>query len=194
MALNRAFSYIRSLVGIQGADGSTRVSNSNPLPISDADGSITVDGSVSVNNFPVNQVISGTVGVQGFDGTNKASNNNPVPVFDDYYSAEYLPDQTNTNPTSSVLTFSFSSPVQLVWVFMRGASINDEGRVTVGVDSGTTDGTPVPGVTDPVVQTPSQNTGTVLQDQTPTPITVVANSVKVFAPVGARVTVYGYRR
>lgn len=33
---------------------------SNPIPISDAGGSITVDGSVSISNFPATQAVSGT--------------------------------------------------------------------------------------------------------------------------------------
>ncbi len=37
-----------SMLGV----GSTAVSNSNPVPISDAGGSITVDGTVSASNFP----------------------------------------------------------------------------------------------------------------------------------------------
>jgi hypothetical protein len=37
------------LIGIKGVDGSTIVSNINPFPISDAGGSITVDGALTVN-------------------------------------------------------------------------------------------------------------------------------------------------
>lgn len=40
------------LVGIKGADGTGIVSNANPLPISDAGGSITIDGTVAVSNLP----------------------------------------------------------------------------------------------------------------------------------------------
>lgn len=43
--------------------GGTAVSNANPLPISDAGGSLTVDGTVSVGNFPATQAVSGSVTV-----------------------------------------------------------------------------------------------------------------------------------
>ncbi len=44
--------------GVLGADGTSLSSNANPVPISDAGGSITVDGSVSITGTPT---ISGTV-------------------------------------------------------------------------------------------------------------------------------------
>ena len=44
--------------GVLGADGSTISSNANPIPISDAGGSITVDGTVAVSGT---STVSGTV-------------------------------------------------------------------------------------------------------------------------------------
>lgn len=45
------------LLGADGADGGL-VSSANPLPVSDAGDSLTVDGSVSVSNFPATQPVS----------------------------------------------------------------------------------------------------------------------------------------
>lgn len=41
----------------------------NPLPVSDGGGSLTVDGGVSVSNFPVSQVVEGSVAVSNFPAT-----------------------------------------------------------------------------------------------------------------------------
>lgn len=45
----------------------------NPVPISDAGGSLTVDGSVSVSNFPATQPVSGSVSVSNLPTTQAVS-------------------------------------------------------------------------------------------------------------------------
>jgi hypothetical protein len=49
------------------------ISDSNPCPISDAGGSITVDGSIDVANFPANQLVSGSVSIDNFPDTQEVS-------------------------------------------------------------------------------------------------------------------------
>lgn len=49
------------LVGIKGADGSAIAGNANPLPISDAGGSLTVDGTVAVTDGGGSITVDGTV-------------------------------------------------------------------------------------------------------------------------------------
>lgn len=70
--------------------GSSAVSSGNPVPISDAGGSVTVDGSVSATNFPTTVDVNfGAVGsstprgaaMLGV-GTTAVSNANPVPIAD----------------------------------------------------------------------------------------------------------------
>ena len=45
----------------------------NPVPVSDAGGSLTVDGTVGINNFPATQAVSGTVAVNNFPATQAVS-------------------------------------------------------------------------------------------------------------------------
>jgi len=45
----------------------------NPVPVSDAGGSLTVDGTVGINNFPATQAVSGTVAVSNFPATQAVS-------------------------------------------------------------------------------------------------------------------------
>lgn len=90
----------------------------------------------------------------------------------DFVESEYLPEQTSSG---AVLTFTFSAPVQQVWVEMNGAD-TDEGRVRV--DGGN----------------PEATLGTILRDENAVPIVVQTSTVKVLAPTGARVNVWGYRR
>lgn len=97
----------------------------------------------------------------------------PLPVLDDFPSSEYLEDQLGDG---TVKTFTFTQPVQQVWVYMKGNLITDEARVTTNA------------------QTPTASLGIVISDQTPTPITVTTTTVKILAPLGARITVYGHYR
>ena len=51
--------------GTVGISGTVPVSIAASVPVTDNGGSLTVDGSVSVSNFPATQVVSGTVGISG---------------------------------------------------------------------------------------------------------------------------------
>lgn len=90
----------------------------------------------------------------------------------DFTVSEYLAEQTSAG---AVLTFTFSAPMQQVWVEMNGAD-TDEGRARIdGLD-------------------PTPTIGTILRDEGAVPITATTSTVKVLAPTGARVNVWGYRR
>lgn len=87
----------------------------------------------------------------------------------------YLDDQESDG---SVLVFTFAAPVQKVWVELLAADADDtsEGRCRVdGVD-------------------PDDDTGTPLHAGQTQPITAETSEVRVKAPTGKTVSVYGYRR
>lgn len=97
--------------------------------------------------------------------------------FDDYSEVEYLSDQASIG---GVLTFTFlSGPVQKVWVEIHATGPDDEatGRVRVdGID-------------------PTATVGTLLHVGQAQPISSPpTTTVKVLAPSGRTVSVYGYRR
>lgn len=97
--------------------------------------------------------------------------------FDDYSEVEYLADQASTG---SALTFTFlSGPVQKVWVEIQATGPDDDatGRVRVdGID-------------------PTSTVGTLLHAGQVQPISSPpTTTVKVLAPAGRTVSVYGYRR
>ena len=96
------------------------------------------------------------------------------PVADDLFFAEYLEDQTSSG---GVLTFTFSKVVHQIWVEFSGLDVADTARFTVGAEN-----------------TPTASRGTPLSNLTPYPVTLVTDTVKVLAPSGSTVTVYGYRR
>lgn len=81
---------------------------------------------------------------------------------------EGLADQSGAD---GVLTFTFASPVELVWV-----------RSVGGVSRA-----------DPGGGTPSAVAGVYCADDEPAPITIKTSAVKVYAPAGADVSVWGYR-
>lgn len=85
-----------------------------------------------------------------------------------YEDAEYLEDKPGAG---GVLTFTFSSPVHLAWV-----------RVVGGVGRATSTGAE-----------PTATKGAYCAADEPHPITQLASVVKVFAPVGTTVSVWGYR-
>ena len=92
----------------------------------------------------------------------------------DYSSAEIRPDQTGAG---AVLTFTFNTPVDFVWVNDVGATTSNISRV------------------DPFGGTPSATAGIAVYNQTPTPIQVVPPSatVKVYAATGSTISMYGLR-
>jgi len=90
-------------------------------------------------------------------------------VNDIFYEGEALPDQTSAG---AALLFTFSEPVQLVWVLV-GGEVN--GRV------------------DPFGGVPSANSGIPSLGGSPTPITMSIEQLQVWAPSGAVVSVWGFR-
>lgn len=87
---------------------------------------------------------------------------------DRFTDGEVLTDQTGTE---GVLTFTFSSPVDLVWVLSSGGDSRS----------------------DPFGGDPSATAGIPCVDGNQQPLTVTTSSVKVYAPQGAVVHVWGYR-
>lgn len=159
---------------------------------------------VSVSNFPAVQEVVGTVDVANFPSEYPLPSNQvqvdaltdaqlratPVPVTgtltvepaalqqvaDDYQTGEILPDQVGAG---SVLTFTFSAPVQNIWVYAVDPSdLTASGEVRV----------------DPYGGTPSASLGIPVSFGGGFPISATTSAVKVFAPSGVRVTVYGNRR
>lgn len=116
-----------------------------PLPTGAAQNTTLTDGSVRVG---------GTVAVQ-----------------DKFSTGQILADQAGAG---AVLTFTFSSPVNLVWV-------TDSGAVTTNVSRA-----------DPFGGTPSATLGIPVLNAAPTPLTVTTSSVKVYAPAGTTISVHGY--
>lgn len=115
-----------------------------------------------------------TVVVSSITGEVEIKNDtgNAIPAKDDYQSGEVLADQTGAG---AVLTFTFSSAVQLVVVDANGAT-TDIARA------------------DPFGGTPAATTGIPCRDEVPTYMPVTTTSIKIFAPSGMAVSVYGYRR
>lgn len=97
-------------------------------------------------------------------------------VADDYQTGEILPDQIGVG---GVLTFTFSAPVQNIWVYaVNPLAPDDLGEVRV----------------DPFGGTPTASLGIPVALGGITPIPTTATVVRVLAPNGVRVTVYGNRR
>lgn len=92
----------------------------------------------------------------------------------EYMSAEIRPDQAGAN---AVQTFTFSTPVDFIWVTDVGTTTTNVSRV------------------DPYGGTPSSSAGIAVFNQTPTPIQVVPAraSINVYAPTGSTITMYGLR-
>ncbi len=86
---------------------------------------------------------------------------------DTYTGGQALPDQT---ADGTAKTFTFSSPVDLIWVRVIGAT----------------------GRADPFGGTPSSTQGIYIGDNEPNPITVRTSSIKVWA-TGGTIHVWGYR-
>lgn len=93
-------------------------------------------------------------------------------VHDDYQAGEVLADQTGA---AAVLTFTFAAAVNLVVVDANGAT-TDIARA------------------DPFGATPTATQGIPCRDEVPTFMPVTTTVVKVYAPTGMVVSVYGYRR
>ena len=97
------------------------------------------------------------------------SDTDPLPVSDRLTGFEGLADQTGDG---TVKTFTFANAPDLVWI-----------RSVGGISRA-----------DPTGGTPSATTGVYCADDEPTPITISGQTaVKVFAPIGAVVSVWGFR-
>lgn len=97
----------------------------------------------------------------------------PTPMFDDYQQADTRPVQTGNN---NVLTFTFDAEVQLVLV----NPIGTEGAISyVAVDSD---------------QTPAVDVGMPAPANQPSHFFGNRTSIDIWAPVGLKLFVTGYRR
>lgn len=85
-----------------------------------------------------------------------------------YSSGQWLPDQPGAD---GVLTFAFSSPVDLAWVTCTGGS----------------------GRADPFGGVPTSTGGIICLAGVPTPLSVTTSTVKVYAGGGTTVRVHGFR-
>ncbi len=88
-------------------------------------------------------------------------------VAEVFNSGATLPDQSGAG---GVLTFTFASAMDLIWI-----------RSVGGVSRA-----------DPFGGTPTSTQGVYCADSEPQPITVTATTIKVYAPSGATVSVWGY--
>lgn len=88
--------------------------------------------------------------------------------LDSFTAMEHLVDQAGAG---AVLTFAFSAAVHQVWIYSLGAV----SRAGVGATD------------------PSSTRGAFCDNGVPCPLPVTASVVKVWAPVGATVSVWGFR-
>lgn len=100
--------------------------------------------------------------------TNTQLRSGNVGVNDRYTGFEALPDQ---NGTGTVLVFNFSAPVDQVWIRSR----NGISRAT------------------PTADDPNASLGIYCGEDEPTPVRCLTDIIKVFAPNGNVITVWGYR-
>ncbi|MDX1532597.1 MAG: hypothetical protein R3230_00100 [Nitrosopumilaceae archaeon] len=109
-------------------------------------------------------------------GTDVAvSDTEALPTRDDMNNAEFLEDQT-AGIASEVLTFNFTQPVHMAFVYFSGVLDTEESRATSNT------------------QIPSSSLGIVVPHEVPTVIPMTTDIVEVFTPAGGRVTVYGFYR
>lgn len=91
-----------------------------------------------------------------------------------YNDVEYLDDQTSSG---SVLTFTFSENVEKIWVEFNLGDPDATDTATARADGVDPDG----------------DTGTLLHNGQVQPISYITDEIRVLAPSGAVVSVYGYR-
>lgn len=134
---------------------------------------------VAVSNFPSSFAVSnfpGATAVSNFPATYNtralARTVDKVDSYDSYIGGEVLADQAGAG---AALTFTFALSVDLIFVFVKSAGGTSQGRA------------------DPFGGTPTASQGIPCEDGAVQPIPVVASSVKVFAPTGTTVSVWGYR-
>lgn len=177
-------------------DGGSLPSTSSGIPIVGKDGStarfvqVDADGKVAITGTVTGTMstgtISGTVTAnQGLeaqhenrwpvgisDGTDFVGTQaNPIKVGDDFSGGEILAQQNGAN---AVLTFNFSSAVHRVFVESSGVGLTSRA--------------------DPFGGTPTSTTGIPCRDEDVLEIKVTTTIVRVYAPTGAIVNVWGLRR
>lgn len=167
-------SHITDGTAITKQGGANTLANAWPVEVTDG---INVLGTVA-NPVQVTGAVTLPVGqaVELLDsgGTNKVSidGNGALKSKDDFQGGEALADQAGAG---AVLTFSFlNGAVQMLVIEAQGSS-------------GTARADPFGGV-------PTATQGVVCDAGVPTYIPVTASSVKIFAPVGLTLSVYGLRR
>lgn len=125
---------------------------------------------VTVDNAGSTTTVEGTVDVGNFpavqtvEGTVAVSGT--VQTSESYTNLEVLPDQAGGG---DVLTFTFTSTPKLIWVISRGAASRAA-----------------------ITDTPTATFGIFCDDGVPQPMTVESQTVQVYAPGAATVTVWGY--
>jgi hypothetical protein len=92
----------------------------------------------------------------------------PQPVHDRFRDGEVPADQSGAG---GVLTFTFAKEMDLIWVRSDGADSR----------------------CNPFGGNPSATAGIICEDGIPHPITLSTTTIKVFAPAGAKLNVWGYR-
>lgn len=157
-------------------------------------GIVSVQGVTSGQPVPIIGTVSGTLDAavlsgaitanQGFTGSHEhrwavgisdgddfvGTQANPIKVSNEFSSGEILAQQ---NGTGTVLTFTFSANVNLVAVESLGSGIS---RIN------------------PFGGNPSATLGIPCRPEEKVEIHIITSSVKVFAPVGLAVNVWGFRR
>lgn len=139
-----------------------------PVPIT---GAVTTGSLTDAQLRAAAVLISGTVNT-GLTQTNPLTraqlDSATVAGTDIFTNGQVLADQT---PGGTVVTFTFSAAQQLIWVKPTGGNC----RV------------------DPFGGTPSITVGIPCDDGVPNPLTIQTTALKVFAPAGVAVAVWGYR-
>ena len=151
--------------------GTVALDSASLIALENVTVNVEAGASVGVNNFPAEyplpaaQVIAlSPLAVQPVSGT--------VQARDAYSGGETLSDQVGNG---SAVTFTFSSPVQLVYAQIKTGLGTAQGRA------------------DPFGGIPASSTGIPLDDGVPQAMPVTTDTVRVFAPIGATVSVWGYR-
>lgn len=163
---------VSNLPLIQTVQGTVSLDEASLIALENVTVNVEAGASVGVNNFPATFPLPAEqVGL-----TNSQLRASAVPTSDDYQTGEILADQIGAG---AVLTFTFSAPVQNIWVYaINPADLTESGEVRV----------------DPFGGTPSGSFGIPVPFGGGFPIAVTGTVIKVFAPADIRVTLYGNRR
>lgn len=146
----------------------SRVSNAPAMTV--RGGGLTADGLTKAVKDGLTQYGAATGSGTTGGLTNTELRSSKVLVGDIYPNGEVLADQVGAG---AVLTFTFSNPMNLIWVLSSGTTLVSR--------------------CDPFGGIPDASLGIYCEDGIPVPVTVTATTIKVFAPIGTTVRVYGYR-